>query len=55
MSDGKVDELKGRMKKAAGEMTGDDDLKREGTVDKATGKTKQGIDKVADKVRDLTD
>lgn len=49
---GKTDEGKGRLKKAAGEVTGDDRLKREGDVDKATGKVKQGTDKVSDKVKD---
>lgn len=46
--DGKVDELKGRVKKAAGELTGNERLKAEGTVDKAAGKIKQGVDKVRD-------
>ena len=49
---GKSDESKGRMKKAAGELTGDDKLKREGDVDKASGKVKQATDKIADKAKD---
>jgi len=47
-----MDEMKGRAKRAAGEITDDDDLKREGTVDKATGKAKDVIDKASDKVKD---
>ena len=49
---GETDEAKGRVKKAAGELTGDKGLKREGDVDKASGKVKKATDKVADKVRD---
>ncbi len=46
------DDAKGRVKEAAGSLTGDDDLKREGKVDKATGAVKDGVEKVADKVKD---
>ncbi|HSS03858.1 MAG TPA: CsbD family protein [Solirubrobacterales bacterium] len=46
------DDAKGRLKEAAGSLTGDDDLKREGKVDKATGKAKEGVDRVADKVKE---
>lgn len=42
------DEVKGRVKKAVGELTGDEQLKREGTIDKAAGKTKEAVDKVKD-------
>ena len=45
---GKSDEIKGRVKKAVGELTGDKQLKREGDIDKAAGKVKQGVDKVKD-------
>ena len=47
------DDAKGRVKEAAGNLTGDDDLKREGKVDKATGAAKDGVEKVADKVKDV--
>jgi uncharacterized protein YjbJ (UPF0337 family) len=50
---GKADENKGRVKKAAGELTGDDKLKREGDVDKTGGKVKQATDKIADKAKDV--
>ena len=46
------DDAKGRLKEAAGSLTGDDDLRREGKVDQATGKAKEGADRVADKVKD---
>ena len=45
------DDAKGRLKEAAGSLTGDDDLKREGKIDKAAGKAKEGADKAADKVK----
>jgi len=43
-----VDDLKGKTKKAAGDLTGDKDLKREGQVDEGAGKAKKGVDKVKD-------
>jgi uncharacterized protein YjbJ (UPF0337 family) len=46
------DDAKGRLKEAAGNLTGDDDLKREGKVDKATGAAKDGVEKAADKAKD---
>ncbi len=47
-----ADDAKGRLKEAAGDLSGDDDLKREGKVDQAGGKAKEGIEKVTDKVKD---
>jgi uncharacterized protein YjbJ (UPF0337 family) len=52
MASGKSDELKGRVKEAAGALTGDKKLKREGKVDQAVGKIKQTAEKVIDKVKD---
>jgi len=52
MASGKSDELKGRVKEAAGALTGDKKLKREGKVDQAVGKVKQKAEKVVDKVKD---
>ncbi len=46
-----ADDAKGRVKEAVGDLTDDDDLKQEGKVDRATGKVKEGIDKVADKIK----
>ena len=53
MSDGTVDEAKGRMKEAAGDLTGNQDLKDEGKVDRASGKVKGAVGDVADKAKDL--
>ena len=39
------DEMKGRIKEAAGDLTDDKDLQREGKVDQASGKAKDAIDK----------
>ena len=52
MSGGKTDELKGRVKEAAGALTGDEKLKREGQVDQTVGKIKQKTDEVIDKVKE---
>jgi uncharacterized protein YjbJ (UPF0337 family) len=51
MSDGDVDKAKGRLKGAAGELTGDDSLKNEGKVDKASGSAKDKIGDAADAVK----
>jgi uncharacterized protein YjbJ (UPF0337 family) len=52
MSDGSVDEGKGRLKEAAGSLTGDQSLKNEGKVDKASGSVKDAVGDAADKVKD---
>ncbi|WP_027007793.1 CsbD family protein [Conexibacter woesei] len=52
MSDGTADDLKGRAKKAAGELTDDDSLKREGDVDRASGTVKDKVGGAADRVKD---
>ncbi len=51
--DGKVDEAKGRVKEAAGDLTGDQDLKNEGKVDRAAGSVKDKVGDAADKVKDV--
>ena len=51
MVSGKTDELKGRVKEAAGTLTGDAKLKREGRIDQAVGKTKQATDDAIEKVK----
>jgi uncharacterized protein YjbJ (UPF0337 family) len=50
MMSGKMDEAKGKVKQAAGDITGDPDMKREGQVDEGAGKVKEGVDKVKDKL-----
>ena len=46
------DEMKGRLKEAAGNLTDNKDLEREGKVDQGKGKVKEGVDKVGDKIKD---
>lgn len=46
------DDAKGRVKEAAGDLTGDKDLKREGKVDQTAGKAKHGIEKLTDRVKE---
>ncbi len=46
-----TDDLKGRVKEAAGDLTDDDDLKREGKVDQGTGKVKDFVERIADKIK----
>jgi len=41
---GKTDEVKGRIKEAAGVLTGNDKLREAGRVDQAVGKVEQAID-----------
>ncbi len=48
------DEVKGRAKAAAGELTDNKRMRNEGKVDKTSGKLKQAIDKVAGKLRAKT-
>jgi uncharacterized protein YjbJ (UPF0337 family) len=48
---GKTDVVKGRIKEAAGALTGNDELREEGKADQAVGKTKQAVQKVADTVK----
>jgi uncharacterized protein YjbJ (UPF0337 family) len=52
MNDGTTDDLKGRAKEAAGDLTNDDSLKNEGKVDRASGTVKDKIGDAADKVKD---
>jgi uncharacterized protein YjbJ (UPF0337 family) len=48
MSDKNIDKAKGRVKEAAGALTGDRHLKNEGRADQAKGSAKNAIDKAAD-------
>jgi uncharacterized protein YjbJ (UPF0337 family) len=53
MDDGTTDDLKGRLKEAGGDLTGDDSLKNEGKVDQASGTVKEKVGDAADKVKDV--
>ena len=48
---GKTDVIKGRIKEAAGALTGNDKLRAEGRTDQAIGKVKQVGEKAVAKVR----
>jgi uncharacterized protein YjbJ (UPF0337 family) len=50
MTDKNIDKAKGRVKEAAGALTGDRQLKNEGRVDQAKGAAKDAIDRAADAV-----
>jgi uncharacterized protein YjbJ (UPF0337 family) len=54
-TDKSVDEGKGRLKEAAGSLTGDNDLKNEGKADRAKASVKDKVDKVAEKAKDALD
>lgn len=45
------DDLKGRAKEAAGDLTGDEDLKREGKTDQTAGKVKDLVGRASDKIK----
>ena len=53
MGDGTKDDLKGRVKEAGGDLTGDRSLKNEGKVDRASGTVKDKIGDAADKAKDV--
>ncbi len=46
---GSTDETKGRIKQAAGDLTDDKELKREGKIDEAGGKAKEKAGELVDK------
>jgi len=50
---GKTDKIKGRIKEAAGALTGNEKLKGEGKTDQVVGETKEAVQKVADKIKEV--
>lgn len=48
---GKAEEVKGRVKEAAGALADNDKMRREGKIDQAAGKVKQAAEKVVEKVK----
>jgi len=48
---GKTDVVKGRIKEAAGALTGNDKLRADGKADQAVGKVKQVAEKAVDGVK----
>ena len=51
--DGTIDKAKGRVKEAAGDLSGDQSLKNEGKVDRASGDVKDKVGDAANKVKDV--
>ena len=49
--DGKINQIKGRIKQAAGDVTDNKRLKDEGKADEIRGIVKNKIDKVADELK----
>ncbi len=47
-----TDDAKGKVKEAAGGLSGDRDLKNEGKIDQASGTVKDKVGGAADKVKD---
>lgn len=50
---GTSDKIKGRVKEAVGALTDDQRLKREGKLDQATGKIKEGVERAIDKAKNV--
>ncbi len=50
-----TDQAKGRVKEAAGDLTGNEKLKSEGKTDQAVGDAKKVVSDVADKAEELID
>jgi uncharacterized protein YjbJ (UPF0337 family) len=50
-----ADQAKGRVKEAAGDLTGNEKLKNEGKADQAAGDAKKIVSDVADKAEELVD
>ena len=51
----RMDDMKGRAKEAAGDLTDDDDLKREGKADQIGATVKEKAETAKDKVDDAVD
>ena len=47
-----IDKITGRTKKAAGDLTGDGSLRREGAREERKGEAKEQLDRAQDKVQD---
>jgi uncharacterized protein YjbJ (UPF0337 family) len=51
----KMDETKGKVKEAAGILTGDEELEREGKSEQALATAKEAVHDVADSVKKVVD
>ena len=52
MSENTSEDLKGRVKEAVGDLTGDKGLQREGKIDQASAAAKDTVTKAADAIKD---
>ncbi len=52
---GKIDDIKGRVERQAGEWTGDKDMQSEGAKDQVKGKAQNAFGKAKDLGRDIAD
>lgn len=52
---GETDQIKGRVKQAAGEITDDEKLEREGERDEFAGKVKDKVDGAKERVEETVD
>ena len=50
-----TDDIKGRVKEAAGDLTDNERLQREGKADQLEGKVKDFVDDARDKIEDVVD
>lgn len=49
------DQAKGKLKEAAGDLTGNEKLQSEGKADQAAGDVKEFVNKVGDKAEEVVD
>jgi uncharacterized protein YjbJ (UPF0337 family) len=49
------DQVKGKVKQAVGDLTDNEDLKKEGQADEKAGEAKEFLESVKDKAEDLVD
>jgi uncharacterized protein YjbJ (UPF0337 family) len=52
---GKTDQMKGHAEEVVGDLTGNKDLKSEGTADRRAGDAEEKVAKVEEKVEDVID
>ena len=52
---GTAEDMKGRVKEAAGDLAGRDDWEAEGQMDQVEGKVRKGVGKVGEKLSDAAD
>ncbi len=51
----KKDDIKGRVKEAAGDLTDDEELQREGKTDRAAGSMKEKLEQAKEKGEEVVD